>query len=375
MRIVVDQDLHLQKLPVPADWELVKREGRLISNSDVKDADALLIRSVTRVNAELLHNSRIRFVGTATSGLDHIDRDYLEANTIYLADAAGSNANAVTDYCLAALAFAILHRGLQIADARIAVIGAGHVGGLLVHKLRRLGLQPLVCDPPLQQNGAPGEFCTLEEAACCDVVSLNVPLEESGEHRTRALVNTDILSSMPASGVLINSCRGEVIDEAALRKHLQDNELFTVVLDVWQNEPRINPVMMALADIATPHIAGYSARAKDEAAARIVCALKRFYGIETYSADTHVGSSNWDAGQGTIGLGCRSAWDTVLQHFDLPKLTSEFRQVYKSGNEKQAFDAMRRQLASRREFCETALRDVPEEAAGLLGALGFRLET
>lgn len=374
MRIVVDQDLHLQQLDLPADWELVKREGRLINNSDVREADALFIRSVTRVNAELLHNSRIRFVGTATSGLDHIDRDYLKANTIHLADAAGSNANAVTDYCLAALAFAVLHRDLQIADARIGLIGAGHVGGLLLQKLRRLGLEPLVCDPPLQQSGAAGEFCTLEEAAHCDVVSLHVPLEESGEHPTRAMIDSEMLSAMPVAGVLINSCRGEVIDEAALRKHLQANERFTAVLDVWQNEPVVNRDSIALAHIATPHIAGYSTRAKDEAAASIVSALKRYSGSETRSVDSQAGSENRDAGPGNIALGCRWAWETVQHHFDLPELTREFRQVYQSGNEKQAFDAMRRQLASRREFCETVVRGAPEEATGFLSALGFRLE-
>lgn len=376
MRIVVDQDLHLQQLEIPADWELVKREGRLINSEDVRDADALLIRSVTRVNEALLHNSRVRFVGTATSGLDHIDRAYLAANTIRLADAAGANANAVSDYCLAALAFGVLQRELDIAEARIAIVGAGHVGGLLANKLRRLGLHVLVCDPPLQQSGAPGEFSSLAEAATCDVVSLHVPLQESGEHATREFIDADILSAMPGTGMLINSCRGEVIDELALQAHLRDNEKFTAVLDVWQNEPRVNPETMALAHIATPHIAGYSARAKDEAAARIVDALKTFSGSATGPADAaRAGSGDRDTGAVVPDPGNRQGWKTVLQHFDLPALSRAFRQAYRSGIEKQAFDAMRRQLASRREFCETRVVEVSEETAGFLGALGFKLES
>jgi len=385
MRVVVDQDLHLEKTAIPPEWELLKREGRAINNGDVQDADALLVRSVTKVDEALLANSRIRFVGTATSGLNHIDRAYLQANNIRLADAAGSNANAVADYCLAALAYCVLHRGLDLGKARIGIIGAGHVGGLLANKLNRLGLQPLICDPPLQQtlkgiavSDAPKRFSSLEEVATCDVLSLHVPLNETGQHATREMIDEKILSSMPVEGVVINSSRGEVIDEQALRAHLQSNPRFTAVLDVWHNEPMLNADTLRLAHIATPHIAGYSARAKDEAARRIVDALAEFAGVEAVdtapSASGKTGQTV-DPMQDTAAIdpGNKQAWKRVQENLDLPELSSQFRQVYAGGHEKQAFDAMRKSLSSRLEFCETQLGAVAATEAGFLRALGFRV--
>ncbi len=382
MKVVVDSNLDLSSIRFPSQWVIVEKDGRGIGPVDVADADALLVRSVTRVDEKLLHGSPVSFIGTATSGLDHIDQNYLDENGITLVGAPGSNANAVTDYVFAALAFSALHLNAEISGKSIGIVGAGNVGGLLAGKLQHLGFDVLIYDPPLLQELSAKEasvpdhlnFSSLEDVARADIVSLHVPLIYEGAFPTRNMIDDDFLTAMKKNAMLINTCRGEVIDEPALLNHLDSNEEFVLISDVWWNEPKVNPELVSRSQVATPHIAGYSALAKLTAANRVASALlqNRVGGAENRSDP--IGKEECSAVKTRIDLNNIDAWRVVEGNFSLLELTKKFRQSFVAGNERQAFDLMRSELASRKEFRESKLSSMANDSAReLLQVVGFEV--
>ena len=188
------------------------------------------MRSVTSVSRELLSNTPIRFVGTATSGTDHVDGEYLAEHNIKLADAKGSNANAVVDYCFAAMAELGLLDSCELKSMTIGIVGCGAVGGLFAKKLSALGLSVIVNDPPLQERAdvdseaVPFRFCTLEEISRCDLISLHTPLVKKGTHTTYGLIGLEFLQSLSRGAVLLNTCRGGVVSEKRYREVLPRKE-------------------------------------------------------------------------------------------------------------------------------------------------------
>ncbi|MBT8148566.1 MAG: 4-phosphoerythronate dehydrogenase, partial [Gammaproteobacteria bacterium] len=244
----------------PRWCQLKTLPGRAISAGDVADADALLLRSVTRVDEQLLKHSAVRFVGTATIGTDHIDTGLLARKGVGFAYAPGCNANAVVDYVLAAI-FAEFSHG-ELARKRIGIIGCGNVGQRLLACLDHFGLRATVYDPLLQPgvlaaNYACDEAGALDAVLNCDIVSLHVPLTESGEHATLGLLNAARLQRLPDGAMLLNTSRGEVIDNRALTKVAQQRSDLRLVLDVFAQEPQPSVALVKRANYATPHIAGY----------------------------------------------------------------------------------------------------------------------
>lgn len=295
MKIVADADI-LDIEPGFREYgELVLRPGREITPADVQDADALIVRSITPVGAGLLDGSRVQFVATATSGTDHLDLGWLRRAGITVADAAGCNANAVAAYVMAALEEVTVPEG-----RRALIIGAGHVGMRVVRRLQRKGVTCRVVDPCVEQGGVPASvrrdfddqlpeliFANLDEAlAETDIVTLHVPLSAAGPHPTRDLLNAERLACLRPGSVLINTARGEVMDEMALKQRLQHRGDLQTVLDVFQQEPEIDREMMHLARIATPHIAGYSRAAKLAGTARVLQAFRAHFHPEGAVHDT-----------------------------------------------------------------------------------------
>lgn len=290
MRIVVDNAIPDAATLFGDLGEVSPVPGRSIGPAVVADADALVVRSVTPVDARLLGSSRVRFVGTATSGTDHVDLDWLASRGIAFADAAGCNSAAVSEYVLAALLGLAESRGFALADRTLGVIGAGRIGGRVIDWAVAAGVRVLVCDPPLARSletsapyespspAVPDRFVTLDTLVeQCDILTLHVPLIRDGADATLDLINDRVLSSFRPGGILVNTSRGEVVEEEALTAAIRQGRLSAVV-DVWRNEPRINAALAALAAVATPHIAGYSAPAKRRGAAMIRAALRGFLG-------------------------------------------------------------------------------------------------
>jgi len=277
--------------------DVVRADGRAIGREDVRDADALVVRTLTRVDERLLDGSSVAFVGSATAGLDHVDRAYLAARGIELASGAGANANAVAEHVLAALYEAIVDEtAATTKDTIVGVIGFGNVGRRLVRYLRALGHTVVVCDPPLARQLAAGEF--VETGALADlvrverfvgldrlitesgVVSLHVPLTRDGPDPTHHMLDAARLASLREGALLVNTSRGAVVDNAALEE-VGPGRGLAAVLDVWENEPDLRWSLLRSRDlvrVATPHVAGYSRDAKAALTRAIHVALSRFLG-------------------------------------------------------------------------------------------------
>ena len=234
-----------------------------LTPEDIKNVDILAVRSTTKVNEALLSQaSQLQFVTTATSGTNHMDKTWLNSQGISWNFAGGCNAVAVAEYVLSALFLADRAGKIDINAITVGIVGAGHVGTALAKRLAALNIEYKLCDPPLNESGDPRSFVDFEDIIDCDVITLHVPYVNTGRHTTGKLINADVLGQLGSNKLLINACRGEVIDELALLNRLKQPNAPTVVLDVFENEPAINPELLQYCWLMTPHIAGHSVEGK-----------------------------------------------------------------------------------------------------------------
>ncbi|WP_102796787.1 4-phosphoerythronate dehydrogenase [Bowmanella denitrificans] len=247
-----------------ADWgQLHFFSGRTVTPSQLKDADILLVRSTTRVDAEMLsHCPNLKYVGTATAGTNHLDIQALKSRGIAYGSAAGCNAIAVAEYVVSALFALAQTQGWQLLDKQVGIVGAGHVGSQLHNKLSALGIRTLLCDPPLAAQGDKRTMVDMDAIMACDIISLHVPLVELGSYSTRGLFGPQRLAQLSDNQVLINACRGEVVDNQALLALYRQGRKFTTVLDVWENEPDILTDLLPYVALASAHIAGHTLEGK-----------------------------------------------------------------------------------------------------------------
>ena len=274
MKIVADKDIPFLEGVFEPYAEVVYKTGSAIAAADVADADALIIRTRTRCDASLLDGSSVRMIATATIGMDHIDLGYCRAHGIHVENAAGCNAGGVMQYVFSALYGVGARKGIKLEDCTFGIIGVGHVGSKVEAMARYLGFNVLLCDPPRAAVEGPEKFCSLEYLLeNSDIVTMHVPLDET----TRGMADATFFALMKPGAIFINAARGEVIDEQALIAAAP--KLGAVVIDTWCNEPDINEELLDIADIATPHIAGYSLLGKQNATTMAVQAVARFFCI------------------------------------------------------------------------------------------------
>ncbi|SNC58857.1 DUF3410 domain-containing protein [Sodalis endosymbiont of Henestaris halophilus] len=277
MNILVDENIPYAEALFSRLGYVQKAEGRTISASTVSQADALIVRSVTKVDEMLLKGSRVKFVGTVTTGTDHIDKDWLEQAGIGFSAAPGCNAIAVVEYVLSALLWLAQRDGFALGDITVGIVGAGNVGGLLQRRLNVLGVRTMLCDPPLEEKGAPGDWKSLKNLVDqADVLTFHTPLTRHGRHATWHLVDEALLTALPAGRIIINTCRGAVINNTALLRTIEKGQPLSVVLDVWESEPVLSLPLLARIDIGTAHIAGYSMEGKARCIMRVFDAYCAF---------------------------------------------------------------------------------------------------
>ena len=270
MRIVIDSAIPYIDSAVAAAAEIVRMPGAGITAGDVRDADALIVRTRTRCDAALLEGSRVRIVATATVGFDHIDTSWCRSHGIRVATAAGSNARAVLQWVAATLVRLSRMQGWRPGERTLGVVGVGHVGSLVSEYARRWGFRVLCCDPPREAAGERG-FVGMERiAAEADIITFHVPLDDT----TRHLADGNLLASLARHCTIINSSRGEVVDGTALLA-----SGLPYALDVWEGEPRLDRTLLEHALVATPHIAGYSAQGKANATVMAVRAVSAELGL------------------------------------------------------------------------------------------------
>ncbi len=258
MKIVADKKIPYIDSAFGNFGTLIKVESGAINRAMVRDADALIVRSETKVDENLLSESNVSFVGSATIGTDHVDLKFLANRGIRFANAPGCNANAVAQYILSALLTIAQRQGFSLKNKTLGVVGIGNVGSKVVRIAKAMGMNVLECDPPLSRSTGDPRFLALNDLMDADIISLHVPLTKEGRDPTFHLFDEEGISKMKTGAILINSSRGAVVKTEALKSALANRKLSAAVLDVWEREPNIDIELLSLCEIGTPHIAGYS---------------------------------------------------------------------------------------------------------------------
>lgn len=353
--------------------------GPALSAGDLKGVDYLAVRSTTKVDSELLAQaSELKLVTTATAGTNHLDRRALSNKGIPWRSAGGCNAVAVAEYVISVLMLAHRAGKVDLSRITVGVVGAGHVGTVLTEKLRALDIAFKLCDPPLQEQGDSRYFVEMDDIMTCDVITLHVPYVQDGPHATEHLIDRHRLAEMKASQLLINACRGEVIDEQALLLRLTAANAPTVVLDVYWQEPQINQALLPLVWLATPHIAGHTVEGKlrgtqmayehicEVAGKPVQLSLDDFLSQPPARRFAPSGATaeamDWDA-----------LSNLLLGVYDIAKDDALFRR----DTTKAGFLALRKNYPERRENAAHVLRLASPVSAGItrqLSELGFTLE-
>ena len=354
MNIFYDENMPFVKEFFSDFGNLYSFSGRSLTANDIIKADVLLVRSITQVNETLLRlNNQLQFVGTATIGVDHIDQRYLKQRNVNFSSAAGCNAISVAEYVISALVVMAERYLIDIFSLTVGIVGAGNTGSRLSEKLTALGIKHVLCDPILAQaqlnkvSKKQRDFVTLEKALSCDVISLHVPLTQSGEYPTYHLLNKDNLAKLSQQQVLINACRGDVIDNQALLLLKKQGKGPKLILDVWENEPNILLPLVQYTDIATAHIAGYSLEGKARGTEMLYQALCRAFKKEIrYNLEQFLPIPIIDS-------------ITIKEHFSESLLNPLVKTVYDVRRDdaifrqqitKQGFDYIRKTYPQRREF-------------------------
>ena len=280
IKIIADDKIPFLKGVLEQTAEIEYLPAAEIKNENVKDADALLIRTRTRCDSLLLDNTSIKFIATATIGFDHIDVDYCKTNNIKWINAAGCNSSAVMQYFAAAILTLSQKKNINLSDKTIGIIGVGNVGKKIEKLSRLLGMNVLLNDPPREREEGSDKFTNLEDLIkVSDIITFHVPLNLGVIDKTYHLADENFFGKLKKSKILINTSRGEVIKTEALIERIRSGIMSSCVLDVWENEPEINLELLDLVNIATPHIAGYSVEGKANGTAACVNALNEYFDL------------------------------------------------------------------------------------------------
>lgn len=281
VKIVADNNIPFLRGALEKFAGVIYFPGREIGHEIVNDADALIVRTRTKCNGKLLGGTPVKYIATATIGFDHIDADYCSLQGIRWSNAPGCNSGSVMQYVASALAFISGSDGRKFGELTLGIVGVGHVGKKVEGLARALGMRVMLNDPPRERLEGAGGFVDLGRLLeGSDIVTIHVPLNREGADRSFHLADKGFFSRMKKGSWFINSSRGEVMNTDALKGALRNGHLAGTVIDVWENEPDIDRELLLMADIATPHIAGYSLDGKANGTAQSVRAVSNFFGLE-----------------------------------------------------------------------------------------------
>jgi erythronate-4-phosphate dehydrogenase len=379
VKIVADENIPFVQEAFGTLGDVTVLPGREIGPEQVRDADLLLVRSITVVDARLLAGSPVRFVGSATIGLDHVEQVFLRARGIPLAYAPGSNANSVAEYVVAALVALgserYAGRTLGIIGRTLGIIGLGRIGTLVREKARAMGMAVLANDPPLERAGLGGLVSLEALLKRSDIVTCHVPLTREGPDATYHLLDASKLSLLRPPAIVINTSRGAVVDNAALLRCLQEKRLGGAVLDVWEGEPEPDPELIRAVTLGTPHIAGYSWDGKAAGTKMLFDAACAFLHRRSEWAPPQ-----GEASRRPVAVEAGRSLDEILRElvprsYDIRRDDAALRAIGGlSGTERgRAFDRLRASYPQRLEFRHASVA-VPAgrpEREAALRALGF----
>jgi erythronate-4-phosphate dehydrogenase len=380
MKIVADANIPFVNDCFSSIGEVEVVPGREITSKIVADADVMLVRSITRVDSDLLTGSSIRFVGTATIGFDHIDTGFLLSNNIGFASAPGSNANSAAEYVVAALLSVARKDKVQLEGKSIGIVGVGNVGSKVEKKAKALGMKVYLNDPPLKHQTGDAKYLPLEELFGCDFITLHTPLTFNGIDKTFHLADERFFQSLKPECIFINTSRGAVADTAALKETIKSGKLGIVVLDVWENEPNIDIELLRIVDLSTPHIAGYSLDGKVAGMIMIYRAVCEHFGLE---AKYDIGDFLPEPDVGELKVDPNTGQEQNVIHQIVQEVYAINRDDFNTreiamvpeGERAKFFDDLRKNYSVRREFQNTEIvfERPCESLAAKLGGIGFKV--
>jgi len=367
MKIVADIEIPFLKGLLEPVAEVVYLPGRDICNKDLLDADALIVRTRTICNSNLLEGTNVRFIGTATIGYDHIDQDYCEAKNIAWVSAPGCNSRAVSQYVTSSLLVLADKYRFKLADKTLGIIGAGQVGQKVERSARLLGMNILLNDPPRARNEGEKNFNSLDRLLKeCDIITLHTTLEKEGPDKTYHLLDASFFARLTKPIFLINSSRGGVIDTHALKQAIQKGKVIDCVLDCWENEPDIDQELLEKCLVTTPHIAGYSSDGKANATKAVLEQLNRFFQLNLPRIVPELPIP--DAPILKIPRNSPDKIASALLHSYNP--LNDTKMLKK---DPKSFDQLRANYELRREYKAFRLLNLPDKDADLMRAFGFQL--
>lgn len=341
MKFIADKDIPFLSGVFEPYAEVIYKNGKDICHEDLIDADAVITRTRTVCNSELLGGTSVKAVATATIGTDHIDLEWCAGHGIEVHNAPGCNAGGVMEYVYSALYGLAARKGLLLDGLTLGIIGVGNVGKKIEEMGKHLGFNILRCDPPRAEAEGPDGFCSLEELLeQSDIVTMHVPLQSD----TYGMADEKFFARMRSGSIFINAARGEVVNEEALIDYI--GKFNGVILDTWCNEPNINEQLLALTDIATPHIAGYSFQGKLNGTASVVRFLAGKFNIEELK-DFY--PQDGEEGHEAVKLdftGMSQGQIASILQYNYPVFTDDF--MFRM--EPHAFERLRGQYSYRREI-------------------------
>jgi erythronate-4-phosphate dehydrogenase len=281
MKFIIDSKIPYIQGALEPYGEVIYLPGNEITKDVVKDADALVIRTRTICNELLLSGSTVKFIATATIGYDHIDTVYCREAGITWTNAPGCNSGSVEQYVASALVTYADTKNLDLKNLSIGVVGVGHVGSKVARLCRLLGMKVLLNDPPRARTEGPSAFVSLEHImAEADIISLHIPLNLQGEDATYHLADAGFFSGLKHCQLLINTCRGEVVNTSAIKTALAQGQVSEYICDCWEQEPDIDIELLSMAWLATPHIAGYSRDGKAVGTLMSIREISRYFALD-----------------------------------------------------------------------------------------------
>lgn len=374
MKILIDENMPYAEALFSQLGEVILMPGRQMTADDLIDVDALMIRSVTKVNAALIEKAnKLRFIGTATAGMDHVDQTLLRERNIFFTAAPGCNKVGVAEYVVSVLMTLAEQQGFSIFDKIVGIIGAGQVGSYLSDCLTGLGIQVLLNDPPKQAAGDRRDFVSLDElVARSDVITLHTPLTNAGPWATYHLFDQTRINDLRHDHILINAARGPIVDNRALKSRLMTRDGLTAVLDVFEFEPQVDQALLPYLAFATPHVAGYGLEGKARGTTMIFNRYCEFLASElTANPNALLPEANISR------VALSRAWDEATLRsltqivYDVRKDDAVFRrEIGPEG----AFDAMRKNYWDRREYSAITISGDRHCHLEPLSKLGFQIE-
>ncbi len=373
MKVIIDDKIPYIKGALEPFAEVIYLPGSKTTPKVVKDADALITRTRTICNKNLLENSSVKFIASATIGYDHIDTEYCELKGIEWTNAPGCNAESVNQYIASALFSWSMRKRVDLAGKTIGIVGVGNVGSRVAKTCEIIGMKILLNDPPRERQEGSEKFVSLEKIKKeADIITFHVPLNMTGKDATFHMVDEEFLQNLGKTPLLINSCRGEVFDTEAIYNALEADDISGVILDCWENEPDIDLELLNLAEFGTPHIAGYSKDGKANGTAMSIQAISRFFnlGIDNWRPE------NVDLPKNTVieidGKQRREysiLAEAVLSTYDIENDDDALREA------PHLFEKLRGDYPVRREFDTYTVKakNIENSTLNKLAKLGFKI--